>query len=215
MKKILLNNLAFKVLSVVLAVSLWFFITQRGQSEIIVEASLEFKNVPAGTELLKQSIKKASLNIKAHERVLKNLRPLDVRVVMDLSDAKIGENTYTIDSGNVFSPRSVKVLRIDPASVKVTLDQSITKVVPVRAVLSGTLDRGYRVLSVEITPQVIQIEGARTEIARVVVLKTESIDITGLHANLEQEVRLNMDGRNIRTKISDVTVKIRIEGAGK
>ena len=65
------------------------------------------------------------------------------------------------------------------------------------------------------SPQVIQIEGARTEIARVVVLKTEPIDITGLRANLEQEVRLNMDGRNIRTKISDVNVKIRIEGAGK
>ncbi|MCK7503081.1 MAG: hypothetical protein MZV70_02565 [Desulfobacterales bacterium] len=120
MKKLLLNNIAYKVLSVVLALSLWFFITQRGQSEIIVDASLEFKNVPAGTELLKQSIKKASLNIKAHERVLKNLRPHGREGRRRPVGRENRENTYTIDSGNVVSPRSVKVLRIDPASVKVT-----------------------------------------------------------------------------------------------
>ncbi|NTU75280.1 MAG: response regulator [Anaerolineaceae bacterium] len=50
-----------------------------------------------------------------------------------------------------FASPAVAVTRGSGANV-------ITKVVPVRAVLSGTLDRGYRVLSVEITPQVILLD---------------------------------------------------------
>ncbi len=94
LKKGLLNNMVLKVLSVGLALSLWLYVTYQGQSEMVVDASLEFKNVPKGMELVKQSVRQASLNIRGHEKILRGLRPADGRVVVHATFTQPG--TYVL-----------------------------------------------------------------------------------------------------------------------
>jgi YbbR domain-containing protein len=209
-KKEMFSNIGLKILSVALAMSLWFFVTYRGQSEMAIDVPLEFKNVPKGLEILRQNIKKVSLNISGHERLLKALRPIDVRVIIDMSKAKKGEAVYYLAKENVIIPRTVKVQRIEPVSVKVTLDESISKVVPVKAYVIGAPERGYRIKSIDVKPSVMEIEGAKTEMARISLLRTDPIDITGMDSDITQNVKINTNGSNIRTKASEVTVKIAI-----
>lgn len=207
-KREIFSNIGLKILSVVLAMSLWFFVTYRGQSEMAIDVPLEFKDVPKGLEILRQNVKKVSLNISGHERLLKTLRPMDIRVVIDMSNAKKGEAVYYFDKDNIIIPRAIKIQRIEPGSVKVTMDESISKIVPVKAHVVGTPEKGYRIKSIDIKPSVIEIEGAKTEIARISLLRTESIDVTGMDSDIIQNVRINTNGRNIKTKTSEVTVKI-------
>ncbi|MBI3592490.1 MAG: hypothetical protein HY099_03260 [Nitrospirae bacterium] len=215
MKKIIFSNIGIKILSVVLALSTWIFVTSRGQTEMAVDAHIGFKNVPKGLEILRENVKTVSLNLRGHERLLKSLRPMDIGVVIDLSNARKGEATYYFDKGNVVAPRSVEILRMEPTSVKVTLDESISKVVPVKASFTGRPENGYKIASIEVKPSSVRIEGAKTELARIAVLRTETIDITGLDTDIMQNVRLNTNGRNIRTKTLEVTLNIRIKKAGK
>ncbi len=210
-----LSNLGLKLLSVGLALSLWLYVTYRGQSEIVVDAPIEFKNVPKGMEILKQNVKKVSLNVRGHERMLMSLRPMDVRVTVDLTGAKTGEDTYNIDKNSVVIPRSVQVLRIDPASVKVTLDESATKKVVVKPYLAGNPEKGFRVTSAVVEPSSVVIEGASSEISKIAFLRTDPIDITGLDQDTTLSARLNTNGRNIRTNVTEVTVKISIEKVEK
>ncbi len=205
------SDIGVKILSVALAMSLWFFVTYRGQSEIVIDVPIEFKNIPKGLEILRQNVKRVSLNISGHERLLKGLRPMDAMVGVDLSNAKKGEAVYYLDKGNIVIPRTIKVLRIEPTSVKVTLDESTSKVVPVRAHIIGSPENGYKVRSIDVRPLSIEIEGAKTEVARVALLRTELIDITGIDSDITQSVRINTNGRNIRLKASEATVKITIE----
>src|SRR5208337_670115 len=114
MKKILFSNPGIKILSVVLAISMWIFVTYRGQSEMAVDAPIAFKNVPKGLELLRESAKTATLNLRGHERLLKSLRPMDISVVIDLSNAKRGETTYYLDKNAVIVPGTVDILRVEP-----------------------------------------------------------------------------------------------------
>lgn len=214
-KKGIFSDIGLKILSVALAMSLWFFVTYRGQSEMIIDAPIEFKNVPKGLEMLRQSAKRVSLNISGHERLLKALRAMDARVVIDLSNAKKGEAVYYFDKDNVIIPRTIKVLRMEPTSVKVALDESISKSVPVKAHIIGMPEKGYRIKSVDVKPSSAEIEGAKTEVARIALLRTEPVDVTGVDSDITQNVRLNTNGRNIRTKVSEVTVKITIGRAGK
>jgi YbbR domain-containing protein len=214
-KKGIFSDMGLKILSVALAMSLWFFVTYRGQSEMAIDAPIEFKNVPWGLEILRQSIKRVSLNISGHERLLKALRPMDVRVVIDMSDAKKGEAVYYFDRDNVIIPRTIKVQRIEPVSVKMTLDESTSKTVPVKAYVVGAPEKGYRIKSIEVKPSVMEIEGAKTEIARISLLRTEAIDVTGMDSDMTQNARINTNGRNVRTKASEVTVKINIRRVGK
>lgn len=209
------GNAGLKVLSVVLALSLWFFVTYRGQSEMVLEAPLEFKSIPRGLELVKQNARKVSLNIRGHERILQGMRPMDVRVIVDLSAAKEGEADYRFSSEDVVIPRGLKVLRMEPLNVRVTLDESVSRVVPVKVYVVGTPEKGYRVRSVEVKPQTLKVEGARSEVSRVSVLRTEPVDVTGLDSDIMQDFRVNTDGKNIRVSASEVAVTITLAKEGK
>ncbi|BCB97240.1 hypothetical protein JZK55_21620 [Dissulfurispira thermophila] len=214
-KRGIFSDIGLKILSVALAMSLWFFVTYRGQSEMAIDVPLEFKNVPVGLEILRQSIKKVGLSISGHERLLKTLRPMDVRVIIDMSGAKKGEAVYYFDKDNVIIPRTIKVQRIEPVSVKVVLDESISKTVSVKPYITGSPEKGYVIKSIDVKPSHVEIEGAKTEIARISLLRTEPIDVTGVDADMMQTVKINTNGKNIRTKVSDVTVKISIRRIGK
>lgn len=214
-KKSMFSDIGLKILAVALALSLWFFVTYRGQSEVVMDAYIEFKNVPKGMELLRQNANKVNINISGHERLLKTLSPMDVRVFVDMSNAKKGEAVYYLDKGNVVMPRTIKVLRIEPTSVKVTLDESTSKILAVKANIIGAPEKGYIVKSVEVNPSSVKTEGAKTEMARIAVLRTEPIDITGIDSDIIQNVRISTNGRNIRTKVPEVTVKITIRRTAK
>ncbi len=211
MKKILFSNLGIKILSVVLAISLWIFVTYRGRSEMAVDAPIAFKNVPKGLELLRESAKMVTLNLRGHERLLKSLRPMDINVVIDLSNAKRGETTYYLDKNAVIVPATVDILRVEPTSVRVVIDESMVKTLPVKASIIGAPEKGFRIASVDVKPSTVTVEGARTELARMAVLRTEAVDVGGLDSDVRETVRLNINDRNIRTRTPEVTVSIVIK----
>ncbi len=214
-KKKFFSDIGLKTLSVFLAISLWFFVTYRGQTETVVDAPIEFKNIPKGLEILKQNIKKVSLNIRGHERTLRSLGPSDIRVVVNLLNAKQGEADYYFSPDNIVRPRAIKILRMEPTYAKVTLDESVSKFVVVKPYVVGTPDLGYQVVSATAEPSTVKVEGPRTEVARINMLRTEPVDISGLDTNITQEVRINTNGKSIRISAAEVTVKINLKRTEK
>jgi YbbR domain-containing protein len=208
LKETFFGNIGFKLLSVTIAVSLWFFVTYRGQSETTVEAQLEFKNVPQGLEILRQNIKKVTVNIRGHESILNGLKPSDVRVVVDLSNGKTGEASYYFDINDVKVTKNIKILRTETTSVKVTLDESMSREVQVKPYIVGLPAKGFEIKKITVIPTVVSVEGATTEMTRLAALRTEPLDVTGLDTDISQNVRVDTNGRNLRIKTSDVTVKV-------
>ncbi len=207
-RDIFLGNIGFKLIAVIGAISLWFFITYRGQSETIMEANIDFKNVPAGFEILRQNLKRANVAVSGHEMILSGLRPSDVRVIVDLSNGKRGESTYFFDVNDVKTPNNIKVKRIDPTSIKVYLDESFSKSFRVTPFIIGEPAAGFEVKRTSVEPAVVIAEGAKTEMARMTVLRTEPVDVSGLGNSINQSVRLDSNGRSVRTKIPEVSVLV-------
>lgn len=209
-KSILKEDIGLKTLAFVLAVMMWFFATYKGQSEMVIEAPIEFKNTPKGFIILNQSVNKVNLQISGHERLLKAMRPLSARIVVDLTNAKKGENEFYFGRNDIVLPATVKVLRLEPTFIRFTLDELITKTVPVRVPVIGIPEKGYRVSLIEASPSVITVEGARSEISDLTLLKTETVDITGLDTDLQQTVKINPGGKNLILKTSEITARITI-----
>lgn len=208
MKKLLFENLGLKITAVLLSVLLWLFATSRGLSEIALDIPLEFRDIPLGLELMSHSVKIVSLNIKGQERIIRNMRPSDIRVFIDLSKAKTGEGVYSINKNTIKLPSTVTVTNISPSYVKVLLEESVTKTVHVRPVIVGTPESGFYVKSISVIPENVVIEGAKSKVTIVDKIKTETLDITDFKETFTRDLELNTAGINIRTKTKGVTVKV-------
>lgn len=209
-KNILTENLTIKIISIALAVFLWFFVTFKGQTETSLDVPLEFKNTPSEMEVFKQSAKKITVSISARERILREIAQNDIRVIVDLSNVKLGENSIPLTKSSVKLPRGVEILRIDPSTVKLYLDKKEQKAVPVKAVITGKPQKGFIVSSVEINPSSINIEGAKRELDRIRLIKTEPIDIEGIKDNLTIQAKIDPEGKIFRTDKDTVYVTVKI-----
>lgn len=215
MKKLFFENLGLKIAAVLLSAVLWIFVTSRGQSEISLDAPIEFRNIPAGLEMVNYRMKTINLNIKGQERLIKNVKSADIRVYVDLSKAKKGEGIYHIDREEIKLPHAITVTNIYPSSIKVTVEETISKTVKVLPMVIGEPERGYFVKSVGVVPQYVVIEGVRSEVIKIGNVKTEPIDISAFNESFSQELKIDLTGRNVRSKINDVIVKVVIGARGK
>lgn len=215
MKEFFFKNFGLKIASIILAIILWFVASSRGQSEIFIDVQLEFMNIPSGVELINSTDKTISLNIKGPEKYIKNIKPSDIRASIDLSKAKKGESTYYLAKENIQLPRSITLLNISPSSITVTTEETVTKTVRVIPVITGVPERGYKLQTTAVVPKDIQIEGIQSEVLKIRNIKTESVDITGVNETFAQKLKLDLRGKNIRTKPDSVTVTVIIIGGEK
>ncbi len=215
MKKIILENLGLKLTAVFLSIVLWIFVTSRGQSEISFDVPIEFKDIPPGLEIVNHSVKVISLNMRGQERLLKNTKPADISVSLDLSKAKKGESTYYVHREDIRLPHAIIVTNINPSNVKVTTEETVKKTVKVIPLVTGEPEKGFSVKSVAVIPRTVEIDGIRPEIARINALKTEPLDVTGMNETFTQDLKLDLTGRIVRTKTATVTVQVVIEARGK
>ena len=215
MKKFFLENLGLKIAAVLLSVVLWVFVTSRGQSELSIDVPLEFHDIPQGLEIVNHTVKTVTLAIKGQERFIKNIRASGIRVSLDLNKAKKGEGIYYIQRDDIILPHAITVTNIMPSNVKVTLEETIAKTVKVIVPVTGEPGRAYSVKSVEVTPQTIVVEGISSEIGRIKNIKTEPLDITGFDETFTQDLRIDLTGKNIRSKTRDVTVNVVIGAKGR
>jgi len=208
MKHPISKNLGLKITAVLLSILLWVFATSRGLSEIVLDVPLEFKNIPPRLELMYYDVKAVSLNIKGQERLIRTIRPTDIRVWIDLTKAKKGEGIYAINKNNISLPLTVTVKNITPSSVKVSLEESVSRTVKVRPIVVGIPEKGYYIKSISVVPQTVDLEGASSKIKKVDKVKTEPLDVTGRSETLTKDLKLDVSGMNIRTKVDEVMVKV-------
>lgn len=215
MKNILLENRGLKLAAVFLSIVLWIFVTSRGQSEISLDAPIEFKDIPPGIEIVSHSAKVIGLKMRGQERLLKNIKLSDIIVSLDISKAKPGESTYYIHREDVRLPHAISVSNINPSSVKVLTEETARKTVRVIPIVTGDPETGFSVKSVSVIPPNVEIEGIRQEISRINTLKTEPFDVTGMNETFVQDLKLDMTGRIVRTKTAAVTVQVVIGAGGR
>ena len=215
MKKLLFENLGLKISAVLISVLLWLFVTSRGQSEMSIEIPIEFKDVPVGLGISSTSAKAVNVAIKGQERIMKNIKPIDLRVFINLDKAKKGEGSYHISQDDVKLPYAMSVMNIEPSTVRVKLDETATKQVTVKPVITGTPGKGFYIKAVEAEPKSVVIQGLNTEVRKIGELRTETMDITGIEETTTQELNVDTSSANIKPEKDKVRVTVVIAGGKK
>jgi YbbR domain-containing protein len=146
---------------------------------------------------------------------MKNIKSSDVRVYVDLDKAKKGEETYFINKDDIKLPYAMSAENVTPSSLKVKLDETVSKPVPVKPVITGVPENGFHVKSIEVEPRNVIIHGLKTEVRKVKELKTETLDITGLNENITEDLKIEAAGVNIRPEVTRVRTTVVVEGKKK
>jgi len=209
--KLITRNSWLKITSLVLAVMLWFFVVSKGRSVIVMDVPIGFKDIPANLEVV-DSPKTIGVTIEGQERLLKKLRPEDVRAIINLSNIKKGRTFIPVMPENITLPRTLTINEISPQTIKLQIDEEITKHVPVKPIIIGSPLQGFFVKGIEATPRMIEIKGPESAIGKVYFIRTEAIDITGITSALQYRAYLNLNGKNnIMVDIPEVDVKVTVE----
>ncbi len=211
MKELFLNNLGLKILSLCLSMTLWFFISAKGVSEITLEVPIEYINIPAGYEIVKKDRDTVRVSLFGSEGVLRSIKPEDLRVYVDLKDAPSRGGAYRIKKRDIKVPPALTVSNVSPSRVNIVLDRTVRKRVAVRPDISGKPAAGMVVSRVVVDPPDVELEGPESMVKKISYVRTEPIDIEGLTKDVVRKVHVTSDTGAVRLVSDRVEVQIFIE----
>jgi len=203
------TNIWLKLLSLILAIALWFFVMLSGRSGIILDVPVKFVNIPAGFEIV-GAPKTVSVGIEGQERLLKNLKQEEISVVIDLSTSRAGKNLFHISEKNIKIPKALVITNISPRTIGLILEERLRKEVPVEPVIIGFPAEGFKVKEIKVIPERVTIEGPRSVITRIHRVNTEPIDITGINSDLYYNAYLDLAKSNVKVETYEIEVSIKL-----
>jgi len=178
--KYIFSNLWLKLVSLCLAVLLWWAISHDPTVEAVVTAPLEFHHAPDNLEMSVETSPQVKVRVRGPERTVRSLSPADVQAIIDLTGVHSGEHTFDVTVKQVHLPDGVHVVQIEPSQVRITFDRSATRTVEVRPRVIGTLVSGYRITNVSADPDKINIIGPQHRVDGVADAITDPVDATGV-----------------------------------
>jgi len=118
-----------KLLSIVLAALLWVFVASEEKVETVISLPIEFGQIPPGLEVIGDS-DSVDVRIRGLRSVLSRLGNRDIRVAINLREARAGERTIRLAPELVRAPRGVHILGVTPSRLKLHLQPSSTPAAP-------------------------------------------------------------------------------------
>lgn len=211
----LLRNLGTKALALAIAILLWFVFSAQ-QRERISERNyrvpLSVANVPAGTLIASPLPLNVEVRLRGPFTALRQLDPDRVEAVIDLTDAPRGEKIYRLAPEDVNVPLEIEVIAIAPAEVRVALDASAEKSLPIAARLMGKPAPGFELAGSSVEPRVARLVGPAMTLARMTAVETEPISLADRTASFSVPATVATDAPGVRVRegaVATVHVEVR------
>jgi YbbR domain-containing protein len=206
----LTKNLGWKILSLALAVLLWWAIVGEPELATSVSAPILLRNIPADLEISSDMPDRVHLEVRGPSGKLRADNLADMAVVLDLASVhRAGERTFTIQQWNVDLPRGVVLSRAVPAQIRVRFENRISREVPVRARYSAHPPAGYRIARQQLEPPEVRIIGPESRVTHVEAVQTDPIDLSGVVGESVFEVHLYVADSQVRLA-SAPTARIKV-----
>jgi YbbR domain-containing protein len=208
----LTRNLGFKVLSVVFAVGGWVWV----QGERVVEQKARVRldwAIPAELAVVDDLPDSISLTVSGSQVFVRNLRKADLSMQVDLSDASTGAQAVDFEERFIENlPQNVHVVGLSPTRVEFELDEKVTKTVNLEPRTSGVPLQGYRLVSLELDPATIEIEGPARTLVSITEVPTSNIDLSSYRgATREAVLPARLPDNVQRVDNGPIMVSVRLE----
>ncbi len=179
-RKYVFKNLPLKLVSLAVAVLLWWVVGRDPIIEIPMTVPLEFHHAPDNLDMNSDYPLQAQITLRGPERLLRQINPSEVHAVIDLEGAVPGDRTFDLTPRQIRVPRNVDVMQVAPAQFHISFDHTATRSVDVEPRIIGTLLSGYSIADVESDPSQVMITGPAKRVDAVENALTDPVDATGV-----------------------------------
>ena len=171
----LLANLPYKILSVLIALALWFIVRdERVETTVIYALDLE---PPAELVVGNESVPELTVAVAGTRVSLERLRRGTLVLPVKLKAIEPGVLTLHLRPEDILAPPGVEVVHVAPATVGVRLETRRARTVPVRPRIVLEDDSAWRVKKVTLVPDRVRISGPASVVGAVDQVWTEAIAI--------------------------------------
>ncbi|MFZ5774957.1 MAG: YbbR-like domain-containing protein [Thermodesulfobacteriota bacterium] len=186
------RNWGLKLVSLLLAVLLWYFVAGEDKVDTNILIPVEIVNLPQELIVANQFKKELEVTVSGPRGLISGLGRQHVARTINLSKATPGTMVVSNDPETINFPRGIKVLRIQPSHLTLAIDQLVEKNLPVEVRTEGAPAMGFELTSIAIEPHVIRVAGPRTPLAQVESLRTAPITLSGLKTPVTLQVPLEL-----------------------
>lgn len=191
------NNLLLKTTSVILAIGLWFFVATSDYTEVSFTVPIKIENLNDNMVAINKT-GLVNVVLRGPNFSLKNMSYNDIKVSIDASNFNVGEIKYRVKTSEVKVPAGIDVVEIVPSEVVFLVDEVITKIVKINPTFIGEPLKGYKVSSVKMIPESVELQGAKRILSKLDFIDTLPINLSSRYETLIYSVGLKLpDGVNL------------------
>jgi diadenylate cyclase len=121
---------------------------------------VEFMNRDPKMEIFAASASSVRLQLSGSGTLIKSVRPDQVKVKLNLSNAVAGRNQVPITRDSISLPPGIQLKQVDPQALAVTLDLPVKKTLPVQADWTGKLADALILEDVRMVPDTVKVSAA-------------------------------------------------------
>ena len=204
------NDFWRKVIALFFAILIWVRVSdQLGDEQIFRDLPISI-DIPPAYVVVGDAPTTTDITLKGSKQRLLRLKPADLRVLIKISNPRLGENKITISNKDVLLPAGVSVERIERKRFSLVLDRKIAKKVPVRLNITGSLLDDYTYAVAAIIPAEVRLTGPESIIRRIKELQAAPIQLSKVNV---EDFECTLDVRtvpNVSVSPKNVTVKVDI-----
>jgi hypothetical protein len=180
-------------------------------SERSYRVPLSVANIPARTLIASPLPAGVDVRLRGPFTALRQLDPLKLEAVVDLSNATHGKKTYRLAPDDVNVPPEVEVIALSPDEIAISLEGAVEKSVPIVPEITGVPAAGARIAEVTVDPRSALIVGAESAVGRLTRVRTEPVSVAGRRSTLVTAAMVLAEAPDVRVRegaVATVTVQI-------
>jgi YbbR domain-containing protein len=181
------------ILGAVVLLSAGILLYFTSDDAMVLAISVEFENVPDDLIALHGEAPVLEALLEGPSGALEELKNSRLSYEVDLSAATPGAMIVKISPDKIEVPRRVSVIKIEPSSFSVTIDNRMEKTIPVVPDLNGDPAPGYVIARVVAEPSLVKLSGPMTVLEEMTAVRTTPIDVAGLTETTMKKVALNLN----------------------
>ncbi|SFJ74091.1 CdaR family protein [Thermoflavimicrobium dichotomicum] len=212
MNKWLENDIVLRIISVGLAIILWFSVSESSFSiwkdrdfastQTRIEVPVEAKYDQDQYELVKLYPNKVQLVLTGDEYLLERLS-FNYRVFVDLRKLGAGRH-HDVPLQIEGIPLGIDK-KLNPASVDVILEEKLQKEVPVQVDLVGNVTDGYKIGTPIVSPDKVLVSGTKSQLDEVKSVRAV-VQVGNLNQVIKKDIRLQPFGDQGPLSLNQVSI---------